>query len=125
MMGRALYRYADFMFCKDLGKISNNHLITLRKFGTPIGDNIFKYGKESKSWDTYDKGRLVTWFGTDDNKLEDICKYNYNATWKKLEATIEDIHSKEDNSKALPSIINLANPNYWSAVGSGIAGGGN
>ena len=125
MMGRALYRYADFMFCKDLGKISNNHLITLRKFGTPIGDNIFKYGKESKSWDTYDKGRLVTWFGTDDNKLEDICKYNYNATWKKLEATIEDIHSKEDNSKILPSIINLANPNYWSAVAHGTAGGNN
>ena len=41
-VGGAGYRYADFMFCKDLGKISNNHLITLRRFQHPIGDNIWE-----------------------------------------------------------------------------------
>ena len=27
-LGQARYKYADFMYCKDLGKVSNNHLIT-------------------------------------------------------------------------------------------------
>lgn len=125
-LGRNVFRYADFMFCKDLGKVSNNHLIVLRKFPGPIGDNIFKLDANNIRFSAQpDKGRLVAWFGTEDNKLEDICKYNYNATWKHLEATIEDIQSKEDNTKLLPSLINLANPNYWGAVSSGIAGSQN
>ena len=33
----------------DLGKVSNNHLIVLRKFPGPIGDNIFlPYSSEKK-----------------------------------------------------------------------------
>jgi hypothetical protein len=124
-LGRAKYRWADFMYCKDLGKVSNNHLITLRKFNAPIGDNINKWGKGNSQ--APDVGRLISWFGTDDNKLEDICKYNYKASWKKLESEIQRIKSKEDNTqgKALPSLINLANPQYLKAVKHGIAGANN
>lgn len=113
-LGRCHYRYADFMYCKDLGKISNNHLITLRKFTHPVGDNIYKNTNlfEDEIEMMPDAGRLVTWFGTEDNKLEDICKFNYKTTWKEMNANIEDIHSKEDNPKLLPSIINIMNPGY-------------
>lgn len=126
-LGRAKYRYADFMYCKDLGKVSNNHLITLRKFAAPVGDNIFKLpdSKKKDNWEQPDVARLVTWFGTDDNKLEDICKYNYKSTWKPLQAQIEDVNSKEDDNRPLTSLVNAANPEYWKALSRGTAGGGN
>lgn len=123
-LGRCHYRYADFMYCKDLGKISNNHLITLRKFTHPIGDNIFKQTNlfEDEIEMIPDSGRLVTWFGTEDNKLEDICKFNYKTTWKEMNASIEDVQSKEDNPKLLPSIVNILNPQYRAGAKNGLYG---
>lgn len=98
ILGKARYRYIDFMYCKDLGKIANNHLITLRKFVSPIGDNIFTESNKDKHFhNSGDIGRLVTWFGTDDNKLEDIMSYEYQASWKKLESKIQPLDSQEGN----------------------------
>ena len=123
-LGRASYKYADFMYCKDLGKVSNNHLITLRKFTHPVGDNIFKQSNTMANEPSMlpDCGRLIAWFGTEDNKLEDICKFNYKTTWKEMNSTIEDIHSKEDNPKLLPSLVNIMNPAYRSGAASGLWG---
>ena len=132
VLGQARYRYADFMYCKDLGKVSNNHLITLRKFSHPVGDNIFELAspkhsanKKSKTFDTEGSvGVLVTWFGTDDNKLEDILTYSYQATWKPLESTIEDVESREDDTEhrgILGFLANSVNPNYASMVERGYA----
>jgi len=131
-LGMARYKYADFMYCKDLGKVSNNHLITLRKFAHPIGDHIFemaspKYvataGDHSFQVEG-DIGRLVTWFGTDDNRLEDICKYSYHATWKELNAQIEEKESQADDPSTgiLGMISNAFNPVYNKAVDAGQAG---
>ena len=110
LLGLSRYRYIDFMYCKDLGKVANNHLITLRKFAHPIGDNIFEYYEKSPG----DIGRLITWFGTDDNKLEDILNFEYRATWKELNAKIEQIQSKEDNENRGPMgmLLNSLNPGY-------------
>ena len=131
-LGQARYKYADFMYCKDLGKVSNNHLITLRKFAHPVGDHIFemtapKYvataGDHSFQVEG-DIGRLVTWFGTDDNRLEDICKYSYHATWKELNAQIEEKESAADDSSSgiIGMISNAFNPAYNKAVNAGQAG---
>ena len=128
ILGQARYKYSDFMYCRDVGKISNNHLITLRRFSAPVRDNIYQYtgiDKDTSNQVPGDVGRLVTWFGTEDNKLEDICKYNYKSTWKPLQAQIEDVHSKEDDSRPLTSLVNAANPEYWKALSRGTAGGGN
>lgn len=120
-LGNAKYKFTDFMYCKDLGKISNNHLITLRKFPYPVPDNIFetttsKYATTGNLGDaeiTGDVGRLITWFGTDDNKLEDILKYNYKATWKELNAKRDDKKSQEDESKGLTGfVINSFSPSF-------------
>ena len=126
-LGRAKYRWADFMYCKDLGKVSNNHLITLRKFNAPIDDNIFYYHKPSnETTDTPDKGRLISWFGTDDNKLEDIINFKYEAKWdKKDDLKVMDVDSKEESNKLIPSLINLTNKDYITAVSKGLAGEGN
>ena len=126
-LGRAKYRWADFMYCKDLGKVSNNHLITLRKFNAPIDDNIFYYDKKTnETTDTPDKGRLISWFGTDDNKLEDIINFKYEAKWdKKDDLKVMDVDSKEESSKLIPSLINLTNKDYITAVSKGLAGESN
>lgn len=132
-LGQARYKYADFMYCKDLGKVSNNHLITLRKFAHPIGDHIGtltspKYIDKSGagSFKTAgDVGRLITWFGTDDNKLEDICKYSYHATWKQLDAEIEekDGEADRDSGGGITSFIsNTTSPTYGTQTSLGQAG---
>lgn len=120
ILGLATYRYVDFMYCKDLGKVANNHLITLRKFAYPIGDNIFEYYDESAG----DIGRLVTWFDTEDNKLENILSFQYQASWKELQAKIEEIESKEDSSNRGPvgMLLNSLNPAYNKMQGAGHTG---
>ena len=124
-LGLATYRYADFMFCKDLGKVSNNHLITLRKFPGPIGDNIFGEAypeNEDNPYAAYpDIGRLITWFGTDDNKLEDICRFNYNATWKEFHAEIQQKASEQKDEGILDKIANSFSPQNNSLVGKGFS----
>lgn len=127
ILGNARYKYSDFMYCKELGKMSNTHLITLRKFSAPVPDNIFQYSSirdEQSNMETAgDVGRLVTWFGTEDNKLEDILKYSFRATWKELNSEIQEQESQEDSAERgiLGSIVNTFNPNYAAAVARGAA----
>ena len=119
VLGQARYKYADFMYCYDLGKFANNHLITLRKFAHPVGDNIFKHTSAKYRRDTgmdygQDVARLVTWFGTEDNKLENILKYDYKATWKQLESKIEEVDTRsEDSDRGIVGLVgNSLNPSH-------------
>ena len=131
-LGVGIYRFADFMYCKDLGKVSNNYLITLRRFGLPVGDHIGfmnspKYRKKSASELGYDAptevGHLVTWFGTDDNKLEDILKYSYSYSWKDLKSQIQELPSQEDNAeRGVLGLISNFNPAYHNRMNSGQTG---
>ena len=142
-LGRSTYKYADFMYCKNLGKISNNRLITLRRFPLPIGDDIWDIGEYEENTPHVksitgdglvpggstippDVGRLITWMD-DENKLEDILKYEYKETWTEKEAHFDPQKSKEDDSSRgiLGSIVNLANGSYRKSVGTGLSGGGN
>lgn len=132
-LGLARYKYADFMYCKHLGKISNNHLITLRKFSIPVGDNIFGAAanrsvgyKETNMAYPSDIGRMVTWFGTDDNKLEDIMSYEYDATFVQKEGKIQQLNSEEDDeSRGIAGkIINTLSSGYNERVDKGTASGG-
>lgn len=127
ILGQARYKYTDFMYCRDLGKISNNHLITLRRFSTPVSDNIF-YATTYKDTDSNverggDVGRLITWFGNEENKIENILKYNYNATWKELTAKIQQLDSQETEEQRgiVGGLVNIFNPAYNQAVGQGRA----
>lgn len=44
LLGRETYSYSDFMYCKYLGRISNNYMITLRRFPYPVDDYISSFG---------------------------------------------------------------------------------
>lgn len=132
-LGLARYKYADFMYCRDLGKISNNRLITLRKFSIPVGDNIFEGatlatsgGKKSNMTMPSDIGRMITWFDTDENKLEDIMSYDYEATFVQKEGKIQQLDSQEEDDARGPmgKIINSMSAAYNRNVDKGIADGG-
>lgn len=122
VLGQARYKFADFMYCYDLGKFANNHLITLRKFAHPVGDNIFKYtsGKHRRNTrmdNGQDVARLVTWFGTEDNKLENILRYSYKATWQPLKSEIQEIDSDSESQDRgivgyIGNSINAAHNDY-------------
>ena len=132
ILGMAKYKYADFMYCKDLGKVSNNYLITLRRFAHPVDDHIFELsnpeyvnssGKTSFLQEG-DIGRLVTWFGTEDNKLEDIIKFSYHTTWQELGSQIEEKSSEADNKNQglIGMLANTVSAPYQEAVNYGVAG---
>lgn len=134
-LGRQVYNFSDFAYCKHLGKIPNNYLITLRRFGSPCGDKIDKrrYSTINTSEDNAQKhapdiGRMITWLGTPGNEMSNILKYNYKMQWEDVEAKIDE-QQIEETTSPIAQIFNMANPQYRKLVQqgkmglSGVAGG--
>lgn len=120
------YEWSDFALCKYLGKIPNNHMITLRRFSFPIGDDIISLKLPSKTGELLpvpqpDIARAITWMSeSTGNKLEDILKFDFNYKWKQVDAEIQVLDSQNqakrgklgsfiDNSTILSSINATAN----------------
>ena len=49
--GRLPYAFTDFVFCKYWNKIANNRLLTLRRYASPIVDNLNFPGMDGSSTD--------------------------------------------------------------------------
>lgn len=130
-MGQSIYKLADFMYCKELGKVSNNHLITLRRYATPIGDNIFHDANTGDPLNLAscapDIAHMVTWFGTEDNKLSNIIKMSFRATWKEMNSEIQQVDTQADSEGGgiLGMIANTLNPAYNRSMNKGISGSHN
>lgn len=127
-MGRAIYNYSDFMFCTHLGKISNNYLITLRRFPYPCGDHI-NYTLQGDNPDEYnghapDIGRLVTWMGTPGNDMSGILKYKVLMPYKDMSAQIQEASGTDGQDGFLGGMMSLASKSNQSKVVRGIGGGG-
>ena len=128
--GRSTYSYEDFMYCAELGKLSNNHLITLRKFSAPAEDNIFVSdmgGRGSKTNSApAEIGRLVCYFGGKDNQLSDILNMNFHATWKSYTGEIQQPDTNTDNNTSgmLGVLSNIMNVQYGKGFKDGSNGGG-
>lgn len=129
-MGRAVYDYNDFMFCKYLGQVSNNYLVTLRRFPFPAGDNInlVLHGEDKNENDTQghmpDVGRMVTWIGTPGNDMENILKYKVLMPYKELTSSIEQTSGGGEGGGLMGTITNLISPSYAHSVYKGRAGSG-
>lgn len=126
-MGREIFNYGDFMYCKHLGKVSNNYLVTLRRFPYPCGDNISFWNTDDdteKSIQQHlpDIGRLVTWMGVSGNKLSEIMNFKVWMPWEELKAGIEEGETGGDDGGMLGTLFNMGNPKYLSQVVSGRAG---
>lgn len=120
------YEWSDFALCKYLGKIPNNHMITLRRFSFPVGDDIMNLKMPNKQGDLVDLpqpdvARAVTWMSeVTGNKLDEILKFDYNYKWKTVEADIQTLDSQTqarrgklgsfiDNSTILSTLNATAN----------------
>lgn len=129
-MGRQIYRYADFMYCKYLGRVPNNYLITLRRFPYPCSDQIsyLFLGKDDNEKNLQkhlpDIGRMVTWLGTPGNELENILKYKVKMSFKEMDAKIEETgDGGGDSGGLLGTMMNLGgNSAYRTSIMQGYAG---
>jgi len=113
---RISYTAQDFLYCKYYKKIPVNHLITLRRFPTPVNDNIFDLkmdiaGKDPKTPRaatnvdaTQTAGvTAVTYMGEQaGNKLDDILTMSYGLNYKEVKSEMEDISSGDGGYTSQP-----------------------
>ena len=131
-LGRAVYDYSDFMYCKHLGKLSNNYMVTLRRFAFPCGDHINyvdtfdSVHEENKDNEQHspDVGRLITWIGTPGNDMSNILKYSVKMPFKSMESKIEEGgDAGGDSGGPLGTFLNVTtNKGYHNAMIKGYAG---
>lgn len=84
----APYYWRDFIYCKYYGHIPNNYMLTLRRFPSPMRDNLSLPSKVKNSdiYKVQGAGRpvaqAVTWFGGNTgNSLSDILQLSTGLRW--------------------------------------------
>lgn len=97
---RTPYLFQDFVFSKWWNKIPNNRMITLRRYGNPVLDNLntpvdCTYNEEGKMTDLQifpPMATAVTYFGEETgNNLKDILKFSTAYKWGEAKADIWDL----------------------------------
>ena len=129
LMGQETYAYSDFMYCKHLGKVSNNYLVTLRRFPLPVDDYIGSRGEDdetllkSASKQSACIGCMVTWMGVSGNELSNILKYSYNMPFKFETAEFQDAQAGADeNTTKLSGMFAMFDSKYRAQYQAGYAG---
>jgi hypothetical protein len=140
MMGQATYAYSDFMYCKHLGKVPNNYMITLRRFATPVSDYITSSGpdlftindekelkdsllKQRESKNPVSIGCMVTWMGVSGNEMSNVLKYSFKMPFKEQQAELQDSKSDADaNTSVIGGMFNMFDSTYRQQYMSGQAG---
>lgn len=99
-LGRETYSYSDFMYCKYLGRVPNNYLITLRRFPIACNDYIGQLVRRSKEEreTQVSLGCMVTWLGTPGNEMSNILKYNYSMPFEEKKAEVQDVETRNPDT---------------------------
>lgn len=111
------YYYTDFLYCKYIGKIPLNQMITLRRYPAPAFDNLAVPSTVSNEKDAISKDRkvelqpeffpiaqAVTWFGEETgNKLSELLGFTVNFNWKMVEAEVNTVPGNEQGSEDSPA----------------------
>ena len=128
LMGQETYAYSDFMYCKHLGKVPNNYMVTLRRFPLPVDDYIGAFGEsvEQRSARVANNaaciGCMVTWMGVSGNELNNILRYNYNMPFKFEEAEWQQKNTDADtNIGMLNSMMSVFDSTYRAQYQNGTA----
>jgi len=129
----APYYWKDFLYCKYYGAIPNNYMITLRRFPTPVLDNLSVPDsiKSTEAYRTEGVGRpvaqAVTWFGGNtNNTLSSLIEFTTGLEWTNRSQS--DVIEQEAFSKGFFNDL----PYQWfsqaaraasgtDAIGNGIA----
>ncbi len=81
----APYYWKDFLYCKYYGTIPNNYMVTLRRFPTPMLDNLSVPDVVKNRLDGAAKpvAQAVTWFGGNTgNSLSNILTFSTGIEWE-------------------------------------------
>lgn len=125
------YKLMDFAQCEHYGQISNDYMLTLRRFASPIPDDIvntteYKTGNP-KPIDTTqpDLARAITWMSPAiGNDLKEVIKFSVKYNWKETESEMQSISSASasgDNRRgALGGLLD--GNNILSGIEAGING---
>lgn len=115
------YNYTDFLYCKYVGLIPNNQLITLRRYPAPTFDNLavpgqnpgdpkegIKPGMKDSEVDTQPEffpiAQAVTWFGEETgNKLSELLSFGVSMNWKLIESEVNTAAGNEQGSEDSPA----------------------
>ena len=119
------YSYGDFLYCKYYMQIPNNYMVTLRRFATPVEDNIYdlQYSQAGKNGGAdlianangLDIARAVTWMSeATGNKLDDLLKFSYGFNWEELSSEIESNESSQG--------LGVAGTSWYQSLGGGLGG---
>jgi len=114
------YAWSDFLWAKFHNTITNNHLLTLRRFTAPCEDNIYSVKKsilsgggnasddeigtaEIADITAPDIARAVGWMGEDPgNVMGDILNFGYGYNWKEQTAETNTQESQAEGYTAQP-----------------------
>ena len=129
LMGQETYAYSDFMYCKHLGKVSNNHMITLRRFPLPVDDYIGASGETNEQRVNHSAknssciGCMVTWLGVSGNNLSEILKYNFKMPFTEAESDRQSAQgSADENLTQLNGIFSVFDKRYREQYQAGYSG---
>lgn len=97
------YSYFDFALAKYTGKISNDYMLTLRRFPMPIEDDITVppdvEGNEITHTAIPAMAQAVTWMSEiTDNKLEDLLSFKVSTSWEEIESKVQEMSGARGGS---------------------------
>jgi hypothetical protein len=106
----APYFWKDFLFCKYYGHIPNNYMITLRRFPSPMKDNL-SLPDRVKNTDVYrvqgagkPVAQAVTWWGGNTgNTLNNIIGFTTGLKWS--QKTQQELINQDGFAKGLFSFF--------------------
>jgi len=90
------YSYRDFIQTEHYGQISNEYLVTLRRFAFPIGDDIMNTKGIDEGGKEFDKSepdlaRCITWLSPKlGNDLKEILSFGVGFGWQEIESKVQD-----------------------------------
>lgn len=102
--GLSRYKIQDFIFLKYYNQISNNHLITLRRYAQPVPDHMFGLDVAAQTINLINKfptdfitmATAVTYMGEKTgNKMSEILKFDYGAKWETKTAQVNQLQSSD------------------------------
>lgn len=105
------YDLADFIQCEHYGAISNEYLITLRRFPYPVGDDIvnpivFDGDGAAQKAKQPDLARALTYLSPSlGNDIKEILKFKVGFSWNEVESKIQEITQSTGNRGAVGAMI--------------------
>ena len=99
------YNYRDFIQAEHYGQISNEFLVTLRRFAFPIGDDIrntIGTDTEGKQVDRSepDIARAITWLSPAlGNEMKDILGFGTGFGWETIESEVQTASGADTQSR--------------------------